>query len=135
MLLDRRQRPKNLRQIGWLVDFPIFLRRETNARPVSPAALVTAAECCSRRPGRRDQLGDGKSGCEDLGLQSSNILLPDQFMIHGGNGVLPQQRLRRNERAKIPRNGSQVAVRQLEPSLGERVRECPRVLVEALRNL
>ena len=62
ILLDRLQRPKNLRQLGRLVDFPILLRREANARPVSPAALVAAAERDSRRPGRRDQLGDGKSG-------------------------------------------------------------------------
>ena len=89
---------KDLRQFGRLVDFPILLRREANARPVRAAALVAAAERCRRRPGRRDQLGDGKSGCEDLGLQSSNVLLPDQFMIHCGNGVLPQQRLLR-ERA------------------------------------
>ena len=35
---------KNLRQFGRLVDLPILLRREANARPVGPAALVAAAE-------------------------------------------------------------------------------------------
>ena len=70
---------KDLRQFGRLVHFPILLRRQANARPVGPAALVAAAEGCGRRPGRRDQLRDGKSRCEDLGLQSRNILLADQM--------------------------------------------------------
>ena len=43
-LLDALQLLKNLRQFGRLVDFPILLRREANARPVCPAALVAAAE-------------------------------------------------------------------------------------------
>src|ERR1019366_9787270 len=85
ILLDRLQRPQDLRQLGRLIAFPILLRREAKARPVGPAALVTAAEGGRRRPGRRDQLGDRQSGGEDLRLQSSNVLLPDQFMIHGGN--------------------------------------------------
>ena len=98
ILLDRLQLLKDLRQFGRLVHFPILLRREANARPVGAAALVAAAERCRRRPGRRDQLGDGQSGCEDLGLQGGNVLLADQFMIDRGNGVLPQQRAPR-ERA------------------------------------
>ena len=43
-LLDRLQLLKNLRQFGRLVDFPILLRRQANARAVGPAALVAAAE-------------------------------------------------------------------------------------------
>ena len=94
VLLDRFQRLKDLRQFGRLVHFPILLRRQANARTVRSATLVAAAERSSRRPGSRDQLGDGNSGCKYLGLQGSNILLLDQFMIHCGSGVLPQQRLR-----------------------------------------
>ena len=131
LLLDRLQLLENLRQCGRLVHFPILLRRKANARPVRPTALVGAAEGRRRRPGSRDQLGDRQSGCEDLGLESSNVLLPDQFMIHGGNRVLPEQRLLRNERAKVARDRPHVAVRQLEPRPRERVCELIRMLVEA----
>ena len=66
-----------------------------------------------------------------LRLQSGNVLLPDQRMIHGGDRVLPQQRLLRNERAEITRDRAHVAVRQLEPRPGKRVCELIRILVEA----
>ncbi len=56
---------------------------------------------------------------------------PDQRMIHGGDGVLPQQRLLRNERAEITLDRAHVAVRQLEPRPGESVRELIGMLVEA----
>ena len=125
------ERLEHLRQLRRLVDFPILLRRQANARPVRPTALVGAAERRRRRPGRRDQLGDRQSGCEDLGLQSGNVLLPDQWMIDRGNRVLPQQRLFGNQRAEVPRDRPHVAVRQLEPGLGERVRELIGILEEA----
>jgi len=50
ILLDRLQDCKNLRQFGRLVDLPILLRRQANARTVGPAALVGAAEGCRRTP-------------------------------------------------------------------------------------
>ena len=126
---------QHLRQLGRLVDLPVLLRREANARAVRAAALVGAAERRRRRPGRRDQLGNGQAGREDFRLQSGDVLLPDQRMIHGGDRVLPEQRLLRNERAEIARDRAHVAVRQLEPRPGERVRELIRMLVEAPRNL
>ena len=55
----------------------------------------------------------------------------DQVVIDGGDGVLPQLRLR-DPRAEVARDGSHVAVQQLVPRLGERVGELVRVLVEAL---
>src|SRR5208337_5652312 len=85
LLLDLLELLKKLCQLSRLVDFPILLRREANARAVRPTALVRAAERRRRRPSSRDQMGDGQSGCEDLRFQSSNILLPDQFMINVGN--------------------------------------------------
>src|SRR5208282_5721798 len=99
--------------------------------PVRSTALVGAAERGSRRPGSRDQLGDRQSGFEDLGLQSSNVPLPDQFVIDRGNRVLEQQVLLRNKRAKVARDRSHVAVRQLIPRPRERIGELLRMLVEA----
>src|SRR5262249_15460694 len=57
--LDRLQFLKGLRQLRRLVDVPVLLRREANARTVCAATLVRAAEAGGRRPGRRDQLADG----------------------------------------------------------------------------
>src|SRR6266851_1566886 len=48
--------------------------------------------------------------------------------------ILPQQGLRGNERAKVPRKRSHVTVRELIPRLGERVCELLRILEEALRD-
>ncbi len=133
--MDRFEFRKDLRQLDRLVDVPILLRREANARPVRATALVGAAERRGRGPGRRDQLGHGQPRREDLGLQSGNVLLADQFMIDCGDGVLPRQFLLRNERAEIAHDRAHVAVRKLVPSLGERIRELIRILVEAPRDL
>ena len=55
---------------------------------------------------------------------------PIEVMVDGGDGVLPQLRLR-DPRAEVARDGTHVAVQQLVPRLGERVGELIRVLVEA----
>ena len=59
----------------------------------------------------------------------------DQFVRDRRDGVLPQLRLLRNQRAQVARDRPHVAVRQLEPRLGEGVGELVRVLVEAPRDL
>ena len=46
---------ERLGQLGRLVDRPVLLRREADARTVGPAALVGAAERGRRRPGGGDQ--------------------------------------------------------------------------------
>src|SRR5205807_2266800 len=107
-----------------------LLRRQAYPRPVGPASLVGATEACSRAPGGGDQLGDGQARCEDLALESSDVLLADDGMIDLGDGVLPQLRLR-NPMAEVARDRSHVAMQQLVPRLGERFRELVRVLVEA----
>ena len=56
LLLDRFELAEHLRQLGRLVDLPVLLRREADARAVGAAALVGAAEGRGRRPGGRDQL-------------------------------------------------------------------------------
>ncbi len=75
-----------------------------------------------RGPRRRDQLGDREPDWRILALRAA-VLLADELMIHRGNGILPDQRFLRNERAEVARERTHVAVRQLEPSLGERIRE------------
>jgi hypothetical protein len=46
VLLDRFELIEDLGQFGRLVDFPILLRFEADARAVGSAALVAAAEGC-----------------------------------------------------------------------------------------
>src|SRR5439155_19620301 len=54
LALDARQRLERLRQLDRLVDFPLLLRREANARAVRTAALVGATDGVRRRPGGRN---------------------------------------------------------------------------------
>ena len=131
VLLDRLEGLQHRGQFGRLVDLPVPLRRKADPRPVGPATHVGAAEGGRRRPRGGDQLRDGQSRSEDLGLEGGDVRLPDQVVIDGGDGVLPQLRLR-NPRAEEARDGAHVAVQQLVPRLGERVGELVRVLVEAL---
>ena len=56
LLLDSFERLQHLSQLRRLIDFPILLRRQTNARAIRATALVGAAERRRRRPGRRRQL-------------------------------------------------------------------------------
>ena len=68
-------------QLRRLVDLPVLLRREADARAVGAAALVGAAEGRGRRPGGRDQLRHRQAGGEDLRLQRGDVLVVDQRMI------------------------------------------------------
>src|SRR5262249_48293075 len=95
---------------GWLIDVPIFLRRKANARAVRAAALVGTAERGRRRPSRRDELGNRQARGENFRLESGDVLLPDQRMVHSGNRVLPDQNLLRHERAEIAVDRTHVAV-------------------------
>src|SRR5262249_44078863 len=63
-----------------------------------------------------------------------DLLLADQLMIDVWDGVLPDQLLRWNQCAKIPRTRAHVAMRQFEPGPGEGVSELLWVLLKALRN-
>ena len=77
---------------------------------------------------------NGQSRGENARLEAGDILLIDQFVIHGGYRVLPQQRLFRNQRADVPAAGAHVAVEQLEPCPGEGVFEVRGTFEEALRD-
>jgi hypothetical protein len=50
-----------------------------------------------------------------LALRAAISCSSDEFMIDGGNGVLPDQWLLGNERAEVARDGAHVAVGELEP--------------------
>ena len=91
--LHAREGFKNPGQLGGLVDVPILLRRETDARPVRPAALVGAPEGRRRSPGGPDELGDGKSRGEDPRLEIGDVLGVDQRVIDSGNRILPDRGL------------------------------------------
>src|SRR6202008_1925270 len=67
--LDTIEGLEEVRQLGRLVDLPILLRREADARPVRPTALVGAAESCRRRPSGRDQLRDRNTRRDNFALE------------------------------------------------------------------
>ena len=98
--LDALERLQHLRQLRRLVDFPVLLRREADARAVGAAALVGAAEGGGRRPGRRHELRDRQLRGEDLLLEVGDLLLADQLVIDRGNRVLPDQLFLRHFRAR-----------------------------------
>ena len=77
-LLDRFELLQHLRQLGRIVDLPILLRAQANARAIGAAALVGAAERRGRRPCGRDQLRHRQAGREDLRLQRRDVLVVDQ---------------------------------------------------------
>ncbi len=68
VFLHALERLQNLGQLLRLVDRPILLRREPDARAVSAATVVGAAERRGRSPGGRGELGDRQSGRQDLVL-------------------------------------------------------------------
>ena len=86
--LDALQRLEHLRQLDRLVDFPLLLRREANARTVRTTALVGATEGGRRRPGGRHQLRDRQPRSEDLALEGGNVLFIDQLVIDRRGGVV-----------------------------------------------
>ena len=91
--LDALQGLEHLRQPGRLVDFPVLLRRQTNAGTVRTAALVGATEGGRRCPGSRDQLRHRQAGSQDLALEGGDVLCIDQRVIDRGDGVLPDRAL------------------------------------------
>jgi len=50
-----------------------------------------------------NQLRDGQTGSQDFALQGGDVLCIDQFVIHCGNRVLPDESLRRHLGAEITR--------------------------------
>ena len=120
---------QHFRQLRGLVDLPILLRCQTDARAIRAAALVGATEGGRRRPGGRNQLGDRQPRSEDLGLEGGNVLRVDQRMIDRRDRVLPDEFLGWNLRAEIARARAHVAVRELEPGAGKGVGELLRVIL------
>src|SRR5262249_17551039 len=78
LLLDRLELLQDGLELSRLVDLPVLLRREANARAVRSATLVGAAERRRRRPGGRNELGNRQAGRENLCLQRGDLRLSDQ---------------------------------------------------------
>ena len=69
---------------------PFAPPRLSEPRNVDADAQAVETSCETDRPDARI-----------FAFRASNVLLPDQRMIHGGDRVLPRQLLLRNERAEI----------------------------------
>ena len=70
-----------------------------------------------------------------LAFSAATSFVVDQLVIDRGDRVLPDELFLGDLRSEIARARTHVAVRQLEPGAGERVRELVRVLHEAARDL
>lgn len=92
------------------VYFPVFLRCQTNTRAVGAAAHVRTPKRRGRSPGYFDPIGHRQARGTNLGLEGGDIRIIHQLMIHGWNGVLPDQLFHRHFRAKIASAGPHVAV-------------------------
>ena len=103
---------------------PFAPPRLSEPRNVDADAQAVETSCETDKPGR-----------EDFALQRGDFLRADQFVIHRGNGVLPDEFFFRDLRSEITRARAHVAVRQLEPRPGERIGELIGILQEAPRNL
>ena len=101
--LDLLQRLEHLRQLRRLIDRPILLRCEANARAVRTTALIGSAERRCRRPRGRHQLRHREPRIKDAALQRGDVLLVDQRMIDRRQRILPDLLLRRNFGAEIAR--------------------------------
>ncbi len=131
LLLDPLQGLQHPRYAGGHVDVPPVLRRQADPRPVRATALVGVTVGRGRRPGGRDQLGDGQPGVENFRLERRDVRVVDQFMVDRGDRVLPQELLVGDPRAEIAGRGPHVAVEQLVPRPREGVGELVGVLEEA----
>jgi hypothetical protein len=67
--LDAFERLEHLRQLFRLVDGPVLLRRQANARAVGAATLVGAAVGRGRGPRRGDEFRDGQARRQQLRLE------------------------------------------------------------------
>ena len=64
---------ENVGQFAGLVDRPLLLRSEPDARAIGAAAVIGLAIGRGRRPGRLDQLADAEARAEDLRLERRDI--------------------------------------------------------------
>ncbi|MGY4499848.1 hypothetical protein ACVWYH_003779 [Bradyrhizobium sp. GM24.11] len=70
-----------------------------------------------------------------MAFSPSDVLIVDQLVVDLRNRILPDQRLLRHQRAEVALNRTHVAVGELEPGAGERVRELIGIFEEAARDL
>ena len=133
--LNAFKRLQHLREFCRLVDRPVLLRSETDARAVGAAATVGTAIARSRSPRGRDQLRHRETGGKNLRLECRDVLVVDDRTAGLGKRILPDQLFLRNLGAEVTRDRTHVAMSQLEPRARERIRELLRLLEEAARDL
>jgi hypothetical protein len=125
VLLDAFQRCQHLGQLGRLVDLPVLLRRQADARAVGAAALVAAAEGGGRRPGGRDQLrSTDRPEARIFAFSAAMSCASISGWSTRGPGPA-RSALPSAPAAEVARARAHVAVRQLEPGAGEGVGELP----------
>src|SRR3546814_20465240 len=80
---------EHLGEFGRLVDLPVLLRRQTDARAVGAAAFVRSAEGGSGRPGGFHALHHRHARIGAALLQSGDLFAPDRRFISLGPLLSP----------------------------------------------
>ncbi len=133
--LNSFERAQDPGQLCRVVDLPPALRLEADPGAVRATVLVADSEGRGRSPGGGDELRHGEAGVEHGLFGRGDPVGVDDLVLCSRDGVLPEQLLLRYPRAEVALDRTHVAVGQLEPGLGERVRELVGVLVEPPRDL
>ena len=120
-------------QLGRVVDLPVCCGSRRIRAPLAPPRLSVPRKLAADAHAVETSWETDRPDVEDLALEGGDVLVRDQLVVDRGHGVLPQLRLR-DPRAEVARDGSHVAVQQLVPGLGERLRELVRVLEEPPRD-
>ena len=131
--LDALQRAQHTAELVGIVGLPADLRLEADPGAIGATALVAVAIGRGRGPGGRHQLGDAQARLEDFALERSDVGITDRMARW--DRVLPDELLLRHLWAEVPADRAHVAMQQLEPGTGERVRELVGVLEEPARDL
>ena len=100
ILLDAFERLQHLRELRGLIDLPILLRREPDARAIGAAAHVGAAEGRGRRPRSGHELRDAQARREDLALERGDVLRIDERVIRPSESGPARSALRRELRGR-----------------------------------
>lgn len=106
---------QNSLQLLRVVDLPIDLRLQRDPRTVRTAALISAAESRGRSPGYRHESRNCQARLgENLRLELGLVICRNGLVVGGRQGVLPREALLGNFRAEIARDGTHVAVGELD---------------------
>ena len=126
---DGLQRAKHFGKLVGFVDFPVFLRCQTDACAIGTAPHIRPAIGGRRRPSRFDQFLNRQAGIGNRLFDSGDVVITGPRR----NWVLPYQLFLRHFRPEIAAFRAHVTVQQFEPSASKGVGKLVDISVEGFR--